>query len=150
MLQAGIRPNVIPSEARGVINIRLLPGNMATGLLAKLTQLVNDPQIRFEIEPGAGEAAPSSSLATDLYGEITRATKQQFQGAVAIPFMSPGATDSYPLRMRSVQAYGLMPFPLTESDFLRMHADDERIPLESFRKGIDFLYTIVNDFAVSR
>ena len=53
MLQAGIRPNVIPSEARGVINIRLLPGNMATALLAKLTQLVNDPQIRFEIQPGA-------------------------------------------------------------------------------------------------
>jgi acetylornithine deacetylase/succinyl-diaminopimelate desuccinylase-like protein len=150
MLQAGIRPNVIPSEARAVINIRLLPGNMATVLLAKLTQLVNDPQIRLEIQPGAGEAAPSSSLTTDLYDEITRVTKQQFPGAVAIPFMSPGATDSYPLRMRSVQAYGLMPFPLTESDFLRMHADDERIPLESFRKGVDFLYTIVTDFAVSR
>jgi acetylornithine deacetylase/succinyl-diaminopimelate desuccinylase-like protein len=150
MLQAGIRPNVIPSEARGVINIRLLPGNMASVLLAKLTQLVNDPQIRFEILPGAGEAAPSSSLTTDLYNEITRITKEQFPGAVAIPFMSPGATDSYPLRMRSVQAYGLMPFPLIESDFLRMHADDERIPLESFRKGVDFLYAIVNDFAVSR
>jgi len=150
MLQAGIRPNVIPSEARGVINVRLLPGNMASALLAKLTQLVNDPQIRFEIQTGAGEAAPSSSLTTDLYDEITRTTKQQFTGAVAIPFMSPGATDSYPLRMRSVQAYGLMPFPLTENDFLRMHSDDERIPLESFRKGVDFLYTIVNDFAVSR
>jgi len=150
MLQAGIRPNVIPSEARGVINIRLLPGDMASALLAKLTQLVNDPQVRFEIQPGAGEAAPSSSLTTELYDEITRTTKQQFPGAVAIPFMSPGATDSYPLRMRSVQAYGLMPFPLIESDFLRMHADDERIPLESFRKGVDFLYTIVNDFAVSR
>ena len=150
MLQAGIRPNVIPSEARAVINIRLLPGDMVTPLLAKLTQLVNDPQIRFEILPGAGEAAPSSSLMTELYDEITCATKQKFPGAVAIPFMSPGATDSYPLRMRSVQAYGLMPFPLTENDFLRMHADDERIPLESFRKGVDFLYTIVTDFAVSR
>jgi acetylornithine deacetylase/succinyl-diaminopimelate desuccinylase-like protein len=150
MLQAGIRANVIPSEARGVINIGLLPGNMASALLAKLTQLVNDPQIRFEIQPGGGEAAPSSSLTTDLYDEITRATKQRFPGAVAIPFMSPGATDSYPLRMRSVQAYGLMPFPLTENDSLRMHADDERIPLESFRTGVDFLYTIVNNFAVSR
>jgi acetylornithine deacetylase/succinyl-diaminopimelate desuccinylase-like protein len=150
MLQAGIRANVIPSEARGVLNIRLLPGDMITVLLAKLTQLVNDPQIRFEVQPGGGEAAPSSSLTTDLYALITRATKQQFPGAAAIPFMSPGATDSYPLRMRNVQAYGLMPFPLAENDFLRMHADDERIPLESFRRGIDYLYTVVNDFAVSR
>ena len=149
MLQAGIRANVIPSEARGVLNIRLLPGDMITVLLAKLTQLVNDPQIRFEVQPGAGEAAPSSSVTTDLYNEITRATKLQFPGAGSFPFMSPGATDSYPLRMRNVQAYGLMPFPLVENDFLRMHANDERIPLESFRKGVDFLYTIVNDFAVS-
>jgi len=150
MLQAGIRPNVIPSEARGVLNIRLLPGNMPSALIAKLTQLVNDPQIRFEEQLGAGEPAPSSSLTNDLYNEILSATKQQFQGATAIPFMSPGATDSYPLRMRNVAAYGLMPFPLEEKDFLRMHADDERIPLESFRKGVDYLYAIVNDFATSR
>jgi acetylornithine deacetylase/succinyl-diaminopimelate desuccinylase-like protein len=149
MLQAGIRANVIPSEARGVINIRLLPGDMITVLLSKLTQLVNDPQIRFEIQPGSGEAAPSSSLTTELYSTITAASKQQFPGAAVIPFMSPGATDSYPLRMRSVVAYGLMPFPLQENDFLRMHADDERIPVDSFRKGVDFLYTIVNNFAVA-
>jgi len=150
MLQAGVRPNVIPSEARGVINMRLLPGDMPSALIAKLSQLVSDPQIRFEVIPGAGEAAPSSSLTTDLYNEIVGATKKQFPGAIAIPFMSPGATDSYPLRMRNVAAYGLMPFPLAENDFLRMHADDERIPLESFRKGVDFIYAIVNDFAVSR
>ena len=56
MLQAGIRANVVPSEARGVLNIRLLPGNMATPLLDKLPQLVNDPQVR--LEPRAGAAKP--------------------------------------------------------------------------------------------
>ena len=34
-------------------------------LLAKLRQLVNDPQIRFEVEAGAGENAPSSSLSSN-------------------------------------------------------------------------------------
>jgi len=52
--------------------------------------------------------------------------------------------------MRNVQAYGLLPFPLTDEDALRMHADNERIPTDSFRKGVDFLYSIVNDFAVSK
>ncbi|MGB0034115.1 MAG: M20/M25/M40 family metallo-hydrolase [Candidatus Acidiferrales bacterium] len=150
MLQAGIRPNVVASEARGVINIRLLPGNMIDPLLFKLQQLVNDPQIRFEVEPGAGEAAPSSSLTTDLYGVIARAAGQQFPGTTLVPMMSTGATDAARLRVRNVQAYGLLPFPLDESDALRMHADDERIPLDSFRKGIDFLYRIVNDFAVAK
>ena len=31
-----------------------------------------------------------------------------------------------------------------------MHGDDERIPLESFQKGIEFLYGIVTDFVVAK
>ncbi|HYL68639.1 MAG TPA: M20/M25/M40 family metallo-hydrolase [Candidatus Limnocylindria bacterium] len=150
MLQAGIRRNVIPSEARGVINIRLLPGNPLEPLLSKLQQLVNDPQIRFEVEPGSGEAAPSSSLKSDLYATITRVAAKQFAGAAVVPFMSTGATDSWPLRMRNVQAYGVFPFPLADVDAMRMHADDERIPLDSFHKGVEFLYAMINDFVTAR
>ena len=150
MLEAGIRQNVVPSEARGVLNIRLLPGNLLDPLLAKLGQLVNDPQIRFQVEPGAGEAAPSSSLTSDLYSAITRVAGKEFPGAPVLPQMSTGATDSAPLRMRNVQAYGLLPFPLTEDDLLRMHSDNERIPLDSFRKGIEFLYEIVSDSAAPK
>jgi len=140
----------VPSEARGVLNIRLLPGDMLTPLIGKLQQLVNDPQIRFEEEPNGGEAAPSTSLTTDLYGVIKVATGQTFPGATLVPYMSTGATDSAPLRMRNVQAYGLLPFPLSSEDLMRMHADDERIPLDSFRQGIEFLYRIVNAFAVAK
>ena len=148
MLTAGIRQNVVPSEARGVLNIRLLPGNNVDPLLGKLRQLVNDPQVRFETEAAAGESAPSSSLTSDLYTTIVHTAGKTFAGAPVLPYMSTYATDSWPLRMRNVQAYGLLPFPLTEDDISRMHADNERIPVDSFRKGILFLYAIVNDFAV--
>lgn len=147
MLQAGIRNNVVPAEARGVLNIRLLPGDMIDLLLAKLQQLVNDPQVRFEVEPGWGEAAPSSSLTSDLYATIGRVAAKEYPGAPVLPMMSTGATDSVPLRMRGVQSYGLLSFPLTEDDLNRKHGDNERIPIDSFRKGIDFLYGIVSDFA---
>jgi acetylornithine deacetylase/succinyl-diaminopimelate desuccinylase-like protein len=150
MLQAGIRQNVVPSEARGVLNIRLLPGNQLDPLIAKLKQLVNDPQIRFETQPNGGEAAPSSSLESDLYSTIKTVSAQEFAGAPVVPYMSTGATDSARLRMRSVQAYGLEPFPLTEDDLMRMHAEDERISIDSFRKGIQFLYAVVNAFAVTK
>jgi acetylornithine deacetylase/succinyl-diaminopimelate desuccinylase-like protein len=150
MLQAGIRQNVVPSEARAVLNIRLLPGNMVEPLVAKLKTLVNDPQVRFEVEPGAGEVAPSSSLSSDLYTSISRVAAAQFPGSPVLPYMSTIATDSTFMRLRTVQSYGLLPFPLTENDLLRMHANDERIPIDSFRKGIDFLYAIVGDFAVAK
>ncbi len=150
MLQAGIRQNVVPSEARGVLNIRLLPGNQLDPLVAKLQQFVNDPQVRFETESAGGESAPSSSLTSDLYTTIVHTAGRTFPGTPVLPYLSTYATDSWPLRMRNVQAYGMLPFPLTDEDLSRMHADNERIPVDSFRKGIDFLYGVVSDFTVAK
>jgi acetylornithine deacetylase/succinyl-diaminopimelate desuccinylase-like protein len=150
MLQAGIRSNVIPAEARGVMNIRLLPGNQIEPLLAKLRTLVNDPQIRLEVEQSDEETAPSSAVESELMTSITRVTARTFPGAVAFPAMDTFATDSARLRLRSVQAYGLLPFPLTSEDEWRMHGEDERIPVSSFQKGIEFLSAIVNDFSVAK
>jgi acetylornithine deacetylase/succinyl-diaminopimelate desuccinylase-like protein len=150
VLQAGIRPSVIPGEARGIVNIRLLPGNLVEPLVTKLEQTVNDPEVRFEVEPDLGPAAPSSSTSSDLYNTIARIAGQQFPGVAVLPYMSTGTTDSAWLRLRSVQAYGLNPFPLTEEDALRMHGNDERISLDSFRKGVEFLYAVVTDFVVAK
>jgi len=150
MLQAGVRQNVIPAEAKAVLNVRLLPGNQLSVLIAKLQLLVNDPAIRFEVEPNGSEIAPSSLLATELYASIKRVAGNEFQGVPVAPFLSTGATDSAELRLRNVQAYGILPFPLSDDDFNRMHGNDERIPLDSFRKGIDFLYNVVTDFAVQK
>jgi len=147
ILQGGFRSNVVPSEARATLNIRLLPGDSASDLVEKLRKLVDDPQIRFEIEPSTRQPAPPSSVDSELYRTIESVSAQVFAGAVTVPFMSAGATDSAQLRLRSVEAYGLLPFPLTEEDVRRMHADDERIPLDAFRQGIAYLYRIVDTFA---
>jgi acetylornithine deacetylase/succinyl-diaminopimelate desuccinylase-like protein len=150
MLSAGVRNNVIPAEARANLNIRLLPGDTIDVLLADLTKLVNDPQIKFEIQPDAGLAAPPSSLESDFYATISKVAGAQFGNAPVLPFQSTGATDSAQLRLHNVQAYGLVPFPLTEEENQRMHGDDERLPIASFTKGVDVLTRIVVEFAVSR
>jgi len=98
----------------------------------------------------AGLAAPPSSLESDFYATITKAASQEFSGAPVLPFLSAGATDSAQLRLHNVQAYGVSPFPMTDEDSRRMHADDERIPLASFDKGVDFLARIVAEFAASK
>jgi acetylornithine deacetylase/succinyl-diaminopimelate desuccinylase-like protein len=150
MLTAGVRNNVIPAEARANLNIRLLPGNTIDVLIADLTKLVNDPQIRFEIQPDAGLAAPPSSLESDLYALISKVAAREFGGVPVLPFQSTGATDSAQLRLRNVQAYGLEPFPMTDADFSRMHGDDERLPAASFSKGVDLLAKVVAEFAATR
>lgn len=150
MLSAGVRANVIPGEARAMLNIRLLPGDTIDVLLGALNKLVNDPQVRFEVQPNAGLAAPTSSLESDFYGVINKVASQDFGGVPVLPYQSPWATDSSQLRLHNVQAYGLWPFPLTDEDLKRMHGDDERLPVASFNKGIEFLLHIVSEFAVNK
>jgi acetylornithine deacetylase/succinyl-diaminopimelate desuccinylase-like protein len=149
-LRAGVRVNVIPSESWANLNIRLLPGNPIEAVILQMQKVVNDPQIHFQIEPDSGMVAPPSSLTSDLYTLIERLAPQQFPGAAVVPFLSTGATDSASLRFHNVAAYGLLPFPLTEADMLRMHADDERIPIASFRTGVEFLYHTVHEFAAAK
>ena len=150
IMQAGFRGNVIPSEAHAVLNIRLLPGDTIDVLVNDLKKLVNDPQVRFEIAPEGGLAAPNSSLENDFFNLITRVSAQEFGGAPVIPFMSTGATDSAQLRLHNVQAYGLRPFPVNQADDARVHGDEERLPLASFPKGVDLVVRIVAEFSVSR
>jgi acetylornithine deacetylase/succinyl-diaminopimelate desuccinylase-like protein len=150
MLNAGVRANVIPAEARATLNIRLLPGDTIDALLGQLNKLVNDPQVKFEIQQNAGLAAPTSSLENDFYNAIVKAAAQEFGGAPVLPYQSTWGTDSAQLRLHNVQAYGLVPFPLTEEDLKRMHGDDERIPVASFSKGVDLMVRIVNEFAVAK
>jgi acetylornithine deacetylase/succinyl-diaminopimelate desuccinylase-like protein len=150
ILEAGIRVNVIPSEATANLNVRMLPGDSINELIAQMGKIVNDPQIRFQLAPDHGENSPPSEITTPLYQTIERLTPQEFPGAITLPFLSTGATDSSSLRLHKVQAYGLVPFPLTEADISRMHGDDERIPVDSFHKGVAFLYHVVSDFASSK
>ncbi|MGB7726414.1 MAG: M20/M25/M40 family metallo-hydrolase [Candidatus Acidiferrum sp.] len=149
ILQAGIRPNVIPSEARAVLNVRLLPGDTIDVLINQLNKLVNDPSVKLDVMPDAGLAAPNSSMENDFYALLTKVCAKEFSGAPVLPMLSTGATDSAQLRLHSVQAYGLNPFPLMPEDQARIHGDDERMPLASFAKGVDLMTRVVTEFSVS-
>jgi acetylornithine deacetylase/succinyl-diaminopimelate desuccinylase-like protein len=150
VLQAGVRVNVVPSEATANLNIRMLPGHSITELIGQFTKIVNDPQIKFQLAPDAGENAPPSDLTSPLYQTIERLTPQEFPGAITVPLLGTGATDSSTLRLHKVQSYGLQPFPMMEADSSRVHSDDERIPLDGFHKGVVFLYHVVSDFASTK
>ena len=95
-------------------------------------------------------AAPTSSLENDFYNAIVKSAAQEFGGAPVLPYQSTWGTDSSQLRLHNVQAYGLVPFPLTEEDLKRMHGNDERIPVAAFAQGVDLMARIVNEFAVAK
>jgi len=140
----------VPAQAQVTLDIGLLPGDSVDSIVLGLKQAVNNPAISFSSSTSIGEAAPSSSLTSDLFKTIQQATQEEFPNVAVIPVMSPEATASAYLRLRNVQAYGLRPFPLSVQDAARTRGDNERIPLDSLRTGLEYLFRVVSQFATEK
>lgn len=150
ILKAGIKGNVIPATAEARLDVRALPDEDMDKLVAQMTQLIGDQQVRVVKEDWSENmpAAPPSSLQTDAFRALEHAQEKVYPGSATLPVMTTGATDSAFLRAKGVQAYGIS-MPNTDSDRRHVHGNDERTPVESVGKYVEFLWAAVTEIAVS-
>jgi acetylornithine deacetylase/succinyl-diaminopimelate desuccinylase-like protein len=131
VLKAGFKSNVIPPEADADVDVRALPDENMPAFYAQMAKVIDDPSI--EIVPpdltNAMPVAPESSLHTVMFQALEAAQKKVLPGAITIPMMTTGATDSAFLRAKGVNAYGVR-IPRTFAENEGVHGDDERIALK--------------------
>ena len=119
--------------------------------MAALRKVINDPEIEVVRGDKLNDrpAGAPSSIHSEMFQALERAQAKLFPGAVTLPTMGTGATDSAQLRAKGVQAYGIGP-PSSDDDSLRVHGNDERVRLEGVDKFVEYLYTAVVDVAASK
>jgi acetylornithine deacetylase/succinyl-diaminopimelate desuccinylase-like protein len=149
-LQAGVgsplKANVIPSTSEATLDCRLLPGVNADEFISEIKARINDPRISLELLSHPTDAGASRSD-TPLFAAIRAAILKAHPTAVVTPMFVPFGTDSVKLRKRGVIAYGLTPMILDAATAATMHSDQERIPLEEFKRGIRIFYDVLrSDF----
>jgi acetylornithine deacetylase/succinyl-diaminopimelate desuccinylase-like protein len=150
IIKGGFRENVIPADAEATLDVRALPDENMEAFVATLTRLIDDPEVQVLPLVG-GQARPStppSRLDNEMFRALEAAQKRRFPGAITLPIMQTGATDSAQLRARGVQAYGLS-VPGTEEDGRRVHGNDERIWLEGLGTFVEYLYDAVTTVAAA-
>lgn len=142
LISGGTRANVIPTEAEATLNIRTLPGEKIDDVIDRLRALVGDPDVTFRVR-ASGDDAPTSPIDSPMYRAIAESIAALDGRLRTVPYLSTGATDSATLRKAGIPCYGILPFPLTQEDEDRMHAHDERVPLESLAFGVRLVHGIV-------
>lgn len=147
LLDGGIRANVIPSEGTATFNVRALPGEDIHAFVRRMQEIGGEAQVTFTVSGEPGADPPPSPVTTDLFVSMERAAKAMAPGAVVIPFMSTGATDGAALRARGIPTYGILPFPLEMDTELRMHGDNERVPVRALGWGAEYLYRVLHGVA---
>ena len=144
MLDAGIKPNVIPARSEATIDCRLLPGETREGWRQQVSDFLGDPRIEvtFASEGPVAEmaAAPKD---TSLFRAIEGVLRDAMEDAVVLPAISTVGTDNRFLNPRGVAAYGLIPCLLSAEERAGFHGNDEFLAIENLNMGCELMYEIV-------
>jgi acetylornithine deacetylase/succinyl-diaminopimelate desuccinylase-like protein len=145
IVQGGYRNNVIPSEARATLDVRMRPGEDPDAFRAEIERVIGDPKIDVVFNGfGQRPAGVSSPIDGEAFVAIERAIAAHYAAPV-VPMMSTGATDMAFLRAKGMRCYGVGPAVDQEDGPLGFgaHSDQERIVEQELYRFQRFFYDAV-------
>lgn len=152
IVKGGYLVNIIPSEAEASLDVRALPDEDMTNLLAEMKRVINDSHVEIAAtNRNVRPAAAPSRLDTEAFVTTESALKKIYN-TVSIPTMLTGATDMAFLRAKGVQCYGIGPMTDVEDGpkGFGAHSDQERILEESLNKFVQFNWEVVYNLAKAK
>jgi len=148
MLSGGHAPNALPQRAEANVNCRILPGHSQEDVRLALLKMFNDPALTVRYRSDAGDLSDHGSdrqamlpppLRADVMRALTDVSARLWPGALVLPIMETGASDSIHTMTAGIPSYGISGVAI-EHDDIRMHGKDERLGVASFYGGVEFYY----------
>lgn len=138
MMNAGTKENVLPIQARAVVNFRILPGDSVDKVMAHAQQVVDDDRVSVKIlaDHEAINPSPVSDVDSDSYALLASAVRSIMPETPVAPGMTLGGTDSKHFYDVADNLYRLQPMVFTKEDMATIHGIDERIEISNFIRGI--------------
>lgn len=137
MLEAGYKINVIPGNAVGYIDGRIVPGGEAD-FRATLDRLTG-PDVSWEFHHG--EVALQAPVDAPLYTAMRAALEHFDPQAHVVPYCMSGGTDAKQFSRLGIAGYGFSPLKLPPGfDYQALfHGVDERVPVDALHFGVRVL-----------
>ncbi len=149
IVQGGYRNNVIPSEARATLDVRMRPEEDAEAFRAELERLIGDDQVEVVFNNYSPRPIGGMSPVDDAaFVAIERAIVEHYAAPV-LPMMGTGASDMAFVRAKGMRCFGIGP-AIDEEDSAKgfgAHSDQERILEAELYRFVRFYYDLVADLA---
>ena len=149
LINGGFRSNVIPGSAEATINVRAIPGTDPKEIVRQFERVIDDPAITVRLaNPSANPSSVNPSPEDNpLYRALETQARATFPGAEVTPYLFQAGTDAGAWRNRGVPVYGIYPYPITADELTRMHGNDEKVSIESLRKGTEMIFNTLVEVA---
>ena len=145
----GYRSNVIPSEAKATLDVRMLPDEDPEKFLGLARSVVNDPTVDVRYPGQFGRPpATETKLDSEAYKLIQESIRRIYN-TVTLPTMGTGATDMAYLRAKGMQCFGIGPATDMEDGpkGFGAHSDQERLLESELHRFVRFTWDIVTSLA---
>ena len=148
-LAAGHANNALPQTAQANVNCRIFPGHSPEEIRQMLIGVFGDEKLTVKYVSDAGvvsNTAPERKAMVppapikEVFEPLTRLTQAIWPGTPVTPVMENGASDSIYFAQAGIPCYGYSAIALEREDD-RAHGQDERLPVESYWKSLDFFYS---------
>lgn len=134
IMNAGTKENVLPMEAKAMVNFRILPGDTPEDVLAHVVRVVNDPEVEIAIADEHEAIRPSavSDHTGEAFARIARSIRQIHPRVPVAPGMTIAGTDSKHYYRVAENNYRFQPLIFTKDDLATIHGINERVRIENY------------------
>ena len=142
ILESGIRENVIPTNAKAIVNSRILTGETTLEVKDFISKAIDDNRVTITIKGDFNtEPSPLTDVNSQAFKRMEKAVYQTADDVIPVPYVMLGASDSRNYRAIS---NGVINFtPLINSK--GFHGIDERLPIKDFQRSINFFTSIIKE-----
>ncbi|BFT30995.1 M20 family peptidase [Alteromonas sp. D210916BOD_24] len=137
MVEGSSKSNILPTQAIGVVNYRLMPGTSVTDLVAHVTETIDDPRVKVEAYM-ANEASSVSKMDSMGYRLIERTIRTMQNDTLVAPYLVQGGTDAKHFSALSDSIYRFMMVELNPETLKQFHGVNEQIPITDYISAIQF------------
>jgi acetylornithine deacetylase/succinyl-diaminopimelate desuccinylase-like protein len=143
MLSGSDRINVMPSEARAGIDVRLLPGESCPAFVERVRRAIHDPGV--EVDVALSFEAAASPTRSPLLDAIARVAERSDPPGVMIPRVIAGFTDAHWFRELGIDSYGFVPRRLRPVESRGIHGPNERIAVDTLVDSVELMIAILEE-----
>jgi carboxypeptidase PM20D1 len=148
IISGGVKANVLPINARALVNHRIRPGETRESVLERDRRIIDDERVQVRI---FGDESVDPSPVSDTEGPafqlLARTIRQTLAGerVVVAPFLVPGGTDAKYYSGRSRNVLRFVPAVLSPEAMELAHGTNERMSVEGLVSSIRFFQQLIRN-----
>jgi len=143
VLTGSKQTNIIPPVASAELDVRLLPDEDTVAFRRELARVIDDSSVHVEVMPGVMPSY-NANIDTPLVRAVEEEIAVLLPGVLVTTPLAAGATDRPTYSHAGVQAYGLEPYIVEDSEEVRgVHGVDERLSIANIEFGLRLITGVI-------